>query len=144
MDQRLFLAIALSMLVLIGYYLIFPPPTPKGPSQEPPDAGSETSRDDLAPAPSESGASLATAVQREAPASVTDAAKKGRLIEIQAPLYSATINTRGGNLTRFELTAIQTYLDGGGRALFLLERAPTSTPKNSSRASTADAFWMSR
>ena len=35
MDQRLFLAIALSMLVLIGYYLIFPPPTPQRP-QEPP------------------------------------------------------------------------------------------------------------
>lgn len=104
MDQRLFLAIALSMLVLIGYYLIFPPPTPKNPSQEPPVAGSETSRGDFAPAQSESVASLGTAAQREAPASVTDAAIKGRLIEIQTPLYSATINTRGGNLTRFELT----------------------------------------
>ena len=104
MDQRLFLAIALSMLVLIGYYLIFPPPTPKRPSQEPPEAGSETSRGDFTPAQSQSVASLATAAQREAPASVTDAARKGRLIEIQTPRYSATINTRGGKLTRFELT----------------------------------------
>ncbi len=104
MDQRLFLAIALSMLVLIGYYLIFPPPTPKNSSQEPPVAGSETSRGDFQPAQSESVASLGTAAQREAPASVKDAAIKGRLIEILTPLYSATINTRGGKLTRFELT----------------------------------------
>ena len=36
MEQRLFLAIAISMLVLIGYYIIFPPAPPPKPDAGPP------------------------------------------------------------------------------------------------------------
>jgi len=53
MDKRLFLAIALSMLVLIGYYLVFPPPQPTKPPAQPANAE--------APAQPAQGSTTATA-----------------------------------------------------------------------------------
>ena len=113
MDQRMFLAIALSMLVMIGFYAIFPPPQPPpkpaaeegGAPAQPPVSAPESGR--AAPPPA-----------AEAPSSEPE-----RLIEVDTPNYSALISTRGGELASFRLKrysiAVRHY-DWGDLAPFLL------------------------
>ncbi len=124
MDQRFLLAIALSMAVMIGYYLIFPPAMPPRPPAEAEKGEPSAPTGPAAPAPREPPAggapappvqSAATArpeptARPEAAAPAPPAAQApppGRLerrrITVETPLYRAVLDNRGGRATGFEL-----------------------------------------
>jgi YidC/Oxa1 family membrane protein insertase len=115
MDQRLFLAIALSMLVLIGYYMLFPAPTPQHPKTPPPVAAPGETATPAATRPAAPQAAVASA-PAPAPAAGTAAAPaaapaaaagiapaQGRIVHVDTPLYEADLDTRGAVLTMFRL-----------------------------------------
>ena len=110
MDQRLFLAIALSMLVLIGYYLVFPPPQPTKPpvtTEAAKSAATPGPAGTVVQAPAQGALPGATAVAAAAPAAPAGAAPgaeaQGRTVQVDTPLYTAKLDTRGGILTSFGL-----------------------------------------
>jgi YidC/Oxa1 family membrane protein insertase len=137
MDQRLFLAIALSMLVLIGYYLIFPPPSTQRPKQPPPAAESSGPGAPAAPGSvaGQGGQSAALAgsapgLTAAAPAPAAGAAPaaqaEGKVVRVETPLYVATVDTRGGTFTSFKLKRYKVEKDNinWGDLLPFLRRLP--------------------
>lgn len=97
MEKRIFLAILLSMLVLVGFYTWFPPPSPPPPADPPASTAPPGKLDTANPlTPSEQGASLVTADENAPPA-------PGQRIEVRTPLYTAGFHSRGGVLERFVL-----------------------------------------
>ena len=108
MDKNLLMAIALSMVVLTGYYLMFPPPKNEAPpANAPAEQGQSlqntsnvppavnTGQGTAAPAPG-TAAGPATGVQAR---EVTLA----KIIQVETPLYTAKFDTRGGTLVSFKL-----------------------------------------
>ena len=110
MDKNLLMAIALSMLVLTGYYLMFPPPKqekpqPKAPAEQtqprvktpgvPPAVNLGQAQ--TAPAPGSSIAAM------PAPDTQTAEVKVAKIVRVETPLYTAKFDTRGGKLVSFTL-----------------------------------------
>lgn len=110
MDKNLLMAIALSMLVLTGYYLMFPPPKqekpqPKAPAEQtqprvkapgvPPAVNLGQAQ--TAPAPGSSIAAM------PAPDTQTAEVKVAKIVRVETSLYTAKFDTRGGKLVSFTL-----------------------------------------
>ena len=98
MDKRMFLAISLSMLVMVAFYTLVPqppvaPPKPKtGEAAAPAAPGAPAT-----PVPSAPSAAASAPRLREIPA------QPSRTIALETPLYTATVDTRGGVLTSLKL-----------------------------------------
>lgn len=91
MDQRMFLAVGLSMLVILGFYLLVPvphpPPTPPKPVET---VAGANGNDQAAPVASSPPVSPAAPAPSSIPA---------RTIRVETPHYIATVDTRGARLT---------------------------------------------
>ena len=96
MDQRFFLAIALSMVVMVGWYAIFPPEPSKPPAVA---DNQQTGRSPQQKAPATPGVKPAQPDASEAVGGKVRAKK----IRVETPLYSATFTNRGAVLTDFQL-----------------------------------------
>lgn len=93
MDQRMFLAVGLSMLVILGFYLIAPVPRP--PSMPPKTV--ETSAG--APSSNRDATMKGAAADMPARAAPTAPGTPARTIRVETPRYTATVDTQGGRLT---------------------------------------------
>ncbi|MFT5040607.1 MAG: YidC/Oxa1 family membrane protein insertase [Hyphomicrobiaceae bacterium] len=108
MEQRALLAIVLSLMILVGYQVLFAPTNPVAPGLTPVQAPASAPVRDIAPAPSVP-ASQDAAATRAAPANNAAAwsrpvdAKEDR-VEVATPLYRAVLTSFGGRLAAFELT----------------------------------------
>jgi YidC/Oxa1 family membrane protein insertase len=131
--KRLVLAFALSAAVLIGWYVLFPPPAaqpapgkpgatatkpgaassaPAAPVAAPATVGAAASAPALAPAP----------VPTPAPARVTPIEASGaEFVEVREPLFTARLSNEGGVLTSFVLLQ---HRDGSGKPLDLVRQNP--------------------
>ncbi len=110
-ERRLLLAIALSLVVLMGYQLIFPPPQPAEPPRLPsePAPVAEAVANTL-PAPAESIVPELVAADTEAAiATVGDILE--RRIEVRGEALDAAFTNRGARLLSWKLNG---YLDGEG------------------------------
>src|SRR3990172_3921457 len=97
MDRNLFLAIALSMLVVIDYYAFFPPPAP--PPKPAESAASQKTPSSAGTARDAAGA----AVPGVGPGGQPLLAEGERVIVVEPPNYTARIDRRGGQLVSLEL-----------------------------------------
>ncbi len=126
--KRLVLAFALSAAVLIGWYVLFPPPAP--PVRPATPAAAARTAAAGAPAPlspataSSTGAAappVAAAPAPAVPAAPVEpiAAAAGESVEIREPLYTARLSNEGGVLTSFVLVQ---HRDGAGKPLDLVRQ----------------------
>jgi YidC/Oxa1 family membrane protein insertase len=104
-DRRLLLAIALSLLVLTGYQLLFAPPPPKAP---PSPAASASAAAPVAAAPSPAGPPLAAS---PAPATARPVAQEAddreRRVEANGPHMMLAFSNRGARLISWTLPSFR-------------------------------------
>jgi len=121
-NQRIILAVALSLLILLGWnYFFSSAPTPPAPQAQ---SGAGGDRSPAAPA---------GAVQDKAPlaelAPVPQAASQGKTVAVTTPLYTAKFNTAGGVLGHFELAGFHQSITPGSPPVDLIgEQALTKAP----------------
>jgi YidC/Oxa1 family membrane protein insertase len=146
--KRLFIAFALSALILVGWAFIqekyFPPAkqTPRPPTPTAPANTASAPASALAPAPSPTAAP-AVSIVRAQPLQAT--AEED--VRVEKPLYAARLSNRGGDLTGFVLTK---FTDGAGKPLDLVRhgipysgRTLTLEPADPLLARAAAALWVS-
>ncbi|MDH4249307.1 MAG: membrane protein insertase YidC, partial [Deltaproteobacteria bacterium] len=100
MEQRMWLAITLSMAVLLGYYMIFPPPAPRPPAAKAPASEAPAAQNTT---PAVTPPSAALQARDATPAPVLRAPSQGRRIPVETPLYLAELDTAEGVLVSFRL-----------------------------------------
>ena len=127
--KRVIIAVALSMLVLVGWNWLFPPATPQKQTQ----ATNGTARSEqLAGAESQaSGVSSGPAVKLGQGLEKKDAAKQlaGKDIVIDTPLYIAVINSDGGVMTSFKLKKYKQTIEADSGDVDLIgSQASTALP----------------
>ena len=134
MEKRVLLAVGLSVAVLIGFNILFPPvkrPTPAATSAPGAAAGTPPAASATAPAATEVERSVAPAsAAPPAPAAQTlvgDTAERQIVVENEA--VRATFSTRGGVLTSWLL---KHYAENGAP----LELVPASAPPGSTKPFT--------
>jgi YidC/Oxa1 family membrane protein insertase len=124
--KRLVLAFALSAAVLLGWYVLFPPPPP-APAKPRTATGEAPSTAAKAEPPTPSPAAAGTAAPAiPPPAGTTPAlavepvgASAGETIEIRQPRYTARLSNEGGVLTSFVLLQ---HRDATGKPLDLVRQ----------------------
>jgi YidC/Oxa1 family membrane protein insertase len=116
MEKRMMLAILLSIAVLIGYQYFMPTP--------PPPAGPPAGKDNVATsAPAAKEAKASPPAPAAAPAVplagglAPGASVPERAIEVDTPLYTATISTAGGGISSFLLKEYKDVSGPGGKPL---------------------------
>ena len=121
--QRAFLAVVLSLFILIGFQYLFPPAVPQQPStttpaQPPATAG--TGQPSSLPAP----AAAAGSTQAQA---ILD--PDARDITIETPLYTAVIKEQGGGIQRFVLKQYRNKMEkDSGPMQLIAGHGPGSLP----------------
>src|SRR5215510_2331848 len=100
-DRRLLLAIALSLLVLTGYQLLFAPPPPKPPEATPAASASAAPPASVAPAPP-TGAAAATPPPVARPVTL-EADDRERRVEANGPHLMLAFSNRGARLITWTL-----------------------------------------
>jgi len=93
----MFLAIGLSMVVIVVYYAFFAPPPPK------PQPPAETSVSASSTAPAASAMPSAEGTTAPAPQPTMTAVQAAQVLTVETPLYTARIDRRGGRLISFKL-----------------------------------------
>ncbi len=104
-EKRTLIAIILSIIILVGYQFLFPPPPQKQPATE---QAKEEKKESKLQEPVEpvsapfslerlTGAGLFSAVP------VAPAEEKEKEVRVETDLYSATLSSTGGTITRWEL-----------------------------------------
>ncbi|MBY6137300.1 membrane protein insertase YidC [Nocardioides marinus] len=112
-NKNLILATALSFLVILGWYTLFPPPEPE---QAPEIAISETApAGDIAAAPSAGADSVADASTAEAEAS------QAPRLEIETPRITGSISLQGGRIDDLALKDYRETLDENSPIVTLLK-----------------------
>ncbi len=112
-NKNLILATALSFLVILGWYTLFPPPEPE---QAPETAISETApAGDIAAAPSAGADSVADASTAEAEAS------QAPRLEIETPRITGSISLQGGRIDDLALKDYRETLDENSPIVTLLK-----------------------
>ena len=140
--KRLVIAFALSAAVLIGWYVLFPPPPAKP-------AAPAAAKTASAPAPAASAPAPAPAVTAAAPAAAPApppaaaavhvepiGAGAEESVEVREPLFTARLSNEGGVLTSFVLLQ---HKDGAGKPLDLV-RQGAPFPGRTLGLDEADAF----
>ncbi len=124
--KRLVLAFALSAAVLLGWYVLFPPPAPApAPAKRGPAPATSSSAAPATAAPA--SASPAAAAPATVPTPATTArvavepvgASSAESVEIREPRYTARLSNEGGVLTSFVLLQ---HRDGVGKPLDLVRQ----------------------
>ena len=111
-ERRLLLAVALSLLVLTAYSLLFSPPPPAPAPATLPAPGAATRGTDLAPAPPGPAASAeASPARAEATAAKAVADPRERRVEVAAPDFTVAFTNRGARLVSWTLAR---YRDARG------------------------------
>lgn len=105
--QRAFIAIVLSLAILLGYQYFFAPPPP----QEMPQEVQQSAVDTGATTPSTSPVKSITAAPAEEPSLVVDNGRTGRDITFETNLYSGVISETGGGIKSFKLKKYREQLD---------------------------------
>jgi len=114
MDRQMIMAMVLSMLVIIGYYTLFPPPEPQ---RQAPVKGTEQTTDAASQAPNaapqkadqaQGAEAPAAAVAKEmapvvSPAQPVQQLEAPREVIVETGRYIARFDTRGGRLVSLEL-----------------------------------------
>jgi YidC/Oxa1 family membrane protein insertase len=118
MQNRMILAIALSIAVLLGYqYFYTTPPPPRG-------NGAPTGKDNAAvpaPAPGQAGGAPAAGPVSDAPGGIAPRKSVAtRQITVKTPLYTAAIDTAGGGITSFLLADYKDVPGHGGKPLDII------------------------
>jgi YidC/Oxa1 family membrane protein insertase len=105
--QRAFIAIVLSLAILLGYQYFFAPPPP----QETPQEVQQSAVDTGATSPSTAPVKSITAAPAEEPPPVVDNGRKGRDITVETNLYSGVVSETGGGIKNFKLKKYREQLD---------------------------------
>ena len=140
--KRLVLAFALSAAVLIGWYVLFPPPAPAPAKPAAPAAAPKTAAPGVLAAASPAAAAApqpaAAAPQPAAPAIPREpiVAAAAETIEVRQPLYTARLSNEGAVLTAFVLAQ---HRDGAGKPLDLV-RQDAPYPGRTLALDPADPF----
>ncbi|MBF0482452.1 MAG: membrane protein insertase YidC [Desulfovibrionaceae bacterium] len=123
-NQRIILAVALSLLVLLGWNYFFPSaPAP----QAPPASQSETGAIGVSAQGATAQAPDKTPLAELAPAA--PAASAGRVVTVTTPLYTAKFNTAGGVISHFELAGFRQSIAPGSPPVDLIgEQAQAKAP----------------
>lgn len=112
MDKRTFLAIALSLILVLAYqYFFIEPPVPGDVAEE--QNGSEvlvTGTERQQPARQPSAAAMPDDIG-QAPAFSADETEGGREVRVSGPLYTAVLSTRGAGIVSFKLEQYRQTLD---------------------------------
>lgn len=110
MDQRMLLAIGLSMLVIVAFYLIFPPQSPQPPQEQPPAGEQRQEQAGQQPARTATGEAAPPAAPGGEPAEPLQQAQpqagrreQAKLVRVETPRYLARVDTRGGRLVSLQL-----------------------------------------
>lgn len=140
-NKRVILAVALSFLVLLGWNYLFPPAPPvvqshnegTAPNAVEPESGSSLR------SPESAGSSAAQAVDMKL------VLADGSELSVTTPLYTATLNSKGGLLTHFKLARYKETVDEDSPAKDLVTPAALSkTPLGilvNGEPSWAEADW---
>ena len=123
-NKNLILAVALSLVVILGWTLLFPPPD-EPPAPTPATETAETTTGTATTAPPATGSPAAPG--DDAAASVTDPvpAEAPRL-QIDTPRVTGSISLTGGRIDRLELKDYRETLDDGAPIVTLLRPAGTA------------------
>jgi YidC/Oxa1 family membrane protein insertase len=113
MDKRTLIAVILAVVVLIGSQYLFVKQAPPPPQQPQQAAGTGTAEP-----------------KKEAPAAVpslpvSEEAAPSKEIRVETEFYSATLSSRGGTISKFDL---KTYKDRGGTPVSLLKSPGLFSP----------------
>ena len=121
--NRTLLAVALSLIILLGWQYLFAPPVPEQPPEAQPQSaqGAPSARTDSAAAPQEQPAPAAAPLPVET-VEVDPAAKD---ITVDTPLYTAVISEQGGAIKSFKL---KQYRAGIAKDSGPMELAPADNP----------------
>lgn len=124
-ERRLLLAIALSLLVLTGYQLLFPPPPPVEPAEGGPGVeaaeGQEPAGVATPPEPSEPAQPAATPAPTPTPEVPRIADGEERRIEIRTDRIEVGLTNRGGEVLSWKLLD---YTDRDGRPEEMVQTYP--------------------
>jgi len=112
-SKNALLAILLSMVVLFGYQLLFPPQHPEQPATPPPATEQATSTQAVQPSPSVAPYPEAVAVtDRPSDQDVSaEEDRPGRDIQVTTKLYSAVVSESGGTVKSFRLNDYREDID---------------------------------
>jgi YidC/Oxa1 family membrane protein insertase len=112
-NQRVILAVALSLLVLLGWNYLFPsaPAEQAAPAKQAEQAGGEAAKQAAAAPDKTPLAELSPAVQ---------AASVGKKVRVSTPLYTAQFNTNGGVIGHFELAGFRQTIEPGAPPVDLI------------------------
>ncbi|MCZ6558907.1 MAG: membrane protein insertase YidC [SAR324 cluster bacterium] len=103
MDQRMFLAAMLSIAVIFGYYLFFPPSPPRPPKPQPPASQSGVAIQDEPGDRQSAGTMGGTPAATQPDAPPRAAPVKVRQVKVDTPRYTALFDTRGARLISLKL-----------------------------------------
>ncbi|MEL6204377.1 MAG: membrane protein insertase YidC, partial [Pseudomonadota bacterium] len=126
-NRNLILATALSFLVILVWFLLFPPPEePLTPPREPavadapaPGPSLDAEGNPIAAVPQTAGGTTAATTPGTEPQSATEAADAPRL-QIETPKLSGSISLIGGRIDDLDLTQYRETLDDGSPTVTLL------------------------
>ncbi|MFW8596264.1 membrane protein insertase YidC [Cribrihabitans neustonicus] len=114
-NKNLILATALSFLVILGWYVVFPPPEPE---RAPETAISETAPESRAAAPS-----AAEAEADSVPAAESEAGGEAGRVAIETPRIKGSISLRGGRIDDLSLKDYRVSIEENAEIVKLLKPA---------------------
>lgn len=139
-NKRVILAVALSMVVLLGWQYLFPPVQPQTtPAQQQEQTATQSQTAD-------SNVSGPVSDQLPDPASTSAiVSAKGTKLKVDTPLYSAVINSQGGLLESFKLKNFKQTIEAGSPVIDMvgtnaLNKAPMGLILNGI-ATWANGVW---
>lgn len=103
MDQRMFLALALSMAVIFGYYTLFPQDSRQKPPADETAGRERAALERLGQGEVGEATSAAAAPRTAGPGSEPAAEATARRISVETPRYRALFDTRGARLVSLQL-----------------------------------------
>ncbi|MEL6899147.1 MAG: membrane protein insertase YidC, partial [Planctomycetota bacterium] len=125
-NKNLILATALSFLVILVWFLVFPPPEATNPQPQSLETSSVTDdQGDIALAPSNSDPAASTDTTSTAPEPEEDDAPR---IAIDTPTLEGTISLNGGRIDELRLKGYRETLDEGSPIVTLLSPVGTTDP----------------
>jgi len=126
--RNMFLAIALSVAVILGFQLLFPP---QPPPEQPQTGQAEGPGQEATPGPGTAGGQAAPGVQGAAPGGARDRSQviaEGQRVEIDTPRLEGSINLVGARLDDLTLRDYRETLDPTSPTIDVLNPMGTAEP----------------
>ena len=118
-NKNLILATALSFLVILVWFVVFPPPEPEAPLGDAPTAASTdlaAPTDGTATVPSTAPGSATTSAESTAAAAASDAPR----VQSESDRVAGSISLQGGRIDELRLSDYRVTLDDGADIVQLL------------------------